>query len=93
MEGKPKTYFDHALFDSDKELVSRFFREAGGYLTPDGYVQMLYSSISNLEKVLELSRLLGWNSSLVVREQTYTEEFQIYRFTVQSSEITKGDIS
>jgi len=46
MEGKPKTYFDHALFDSNKELVSRFFREAGDYLLPDGYVQMLYSSIA-----------------------------------------------
>ncbi len=93
MVGKPKTYFDHALFDSDKELVSRFFRETGDYLTPDGYVQMLYSSIANPEKVLELSRLSGWNSNLVAREQTYMESFLIYRFTLQSSEIAKGDIS
>lgn len=91
MEGKPETYFDHALFDANKELVSRFFSKAGKHLAPNGYVQMLYSSIADPERVLKMSALLGWGSTLVACEQTYSEEFLIYRFRLKSAGTAKGE--
>lgn len=87
MDGKPEKYFDYALFDPGKELMKRFFREARHYLYPDGYVQMLYSSIARPETVLAISEQLGWNFSLTAREKTVTECFMIYKFTSNQKEL------
>lgn len=83
LEGKAGTDFEHALFDQDKELAGRFFRDAKEFLKPDGYVQMLYSSIAKPRRVLEISRQLGWNQSLITKEKTLTEEFLIYKLTLK----------
>ena len=36
MEGLSKTDFEHALYDCNKQLIRRFFAEAGNYLKPGG---------------------------------------------------------
>ena len=82
LDGTPKTYFDRALFDPDKELVSRFFKEAAGHLRPDGYIQMIYSSIAGPEQVISMAGTYGWNHSIIARAKTFTEEFIIYRLTL-----------
>ncbi len=82
LEGTPKTDFEHALFDSDKELIGRFFKEAKDFIKPDGYVQMIYSSIAEPDRVLKISRQLGWNHRLIAQEKTFTENFLIYTFTL-----------
>jgi release factor glutamine methyltransferase len=81
MEGNPESHFDHALYDSGKQLSIRFFREAGTYLTREGYVQMLYSSIAEPQRVLEQSRRLGWHDEIIAHEKISMEEFFIYRLT------------
>lgn len=83
LEGKPDTVFDQSLFDHDKELIKRFFKEAKRYLKPGGYVQMLYSSIADPEKALKITADLGWNHKLVASQKTGTEKFFIYRFRLQ----------
>ncbi|MDH4028201.1 MAG: tRNA (adenine(22)-N(1))-methyltransferase TrmK [Nitrospirota bacterium] len=88
LEGRPLTGFDHALFDPDKILIRRFFTEAGQYLGPGGYVQMLYSSIAGHEHALRVSEQFGWDRSLIARGKTFTETFFIYKMTRQH---TKGD--
>lgn len=82
LEGTPKTFFDKALYDSNRELVSRFFREAKEYLQPGGYVQMIYSSIGGTEQVVSIAGKFGWNHSIIARAKTFTEEFIIYRLTI-----------
>ncbi len=82
LEGTPKTHFEKALYDSDKELVSRFFREAKEHLSHGGYVQMVYSSIAGTEQAVSIAAQLGWNHSIIARAKTYTEEFIIYRLTL-----------
>ncbi len=82
LEGKPKTDFEYALFDSDKELIRKFFKEAKDYMKPDGYIQMVYSSIAEPERVLKISRQHGWNHVLIAQEKTFTEKFLIYKFTL-----------
>lgn len=81
LEGMPRSDFERALFDPCKKLVRRFFRDAKNYLKPGGYVQMLYSSITDPERVLEIARELGWIERLVIREKTFSEEFLIYTLT------------
>jgi release factor glutamine methyltransferase len=81
MEGNSRSHFDHALFDARKELACRFFRDAGGYLKRDGYVQMLYSSIAEPQRVLEISRQFGWHDRVIAHEKVSMEGFFIYRLT------------
>jgi release factor glutamine methyltransferase len=82
LEGKPKSDLEYALFDPDKILINRFFREARKYLKPDGYVQMVYSSLANPEKVLGISKQHGWHYTMIARERTFSEAFLIYRLTL-----------
>jgi release factor glutamine methyltransferase len=83
LEGLPGTFFEHALFDPDKKLLTRFFNEARHYLKPGGYVQMLYSSIADHEKALSIARQYGWNYTLTASEDTFSETFLIYRLTLK----------
>jgi HemK-related putative methylase len=85
MQGKPKTYFDHALFDSDNELIRRFFTEAKKHLKAGGYVQMVYSSIAEPERILKISQQLGWTHNLIAEEKTFTEKFLIYKFKLSDA--------
>ena len=82
LKGIPKTVFDYALFDSNKKLIRRFFREAKQYLKPDGYIQMIYSSLAGPEEAVSTAGQFGWNHSIIAREKTITEEFLIYKFTL-----------
>jgi methylase of polypeptide subunit release factors len=82
MTGKAGTAFDHALYDPDKELIKRFFNKAREFIKPDGYVQMLYSSIADPDEALKISRDLGWNHVLIAQERTWSEIFLIYKLTL-----------
>ena len=79
LQGFAKTDFDRALFDHDKTLAFRFFKEAKRRLNENGYVQMLYSSIAEPEKVMKISDELGWRHTILARKKRLFEEFVIYR--------------
>jgi HemK-related putative methylase len=81
LEGIPRTYLEHALFDPEKGLARRFFSEAGNYLKQGGYVQMLYSSIAEHEKVLTITDELGWIYKKTAEHRIATECFYIYKLT------------
>ncbi len=82
LEGPGKTDFDNALFDSGKALIRRFYKDAKNYLKPDGYVQMLYSSIAGHDEAIVISEEYGWHHTVLAREKTLTEEFIIYKLTL-----------
>lgn len=82
LKGTPKTDLERALFDPNKELAMRFFREAKEYLKPDGYVQMIYSSITEPERVLKIAGELGWKYTLIAQGKTLMEKFLIYKLTL-----------
>lgn len=81
LEGLPRSDFERALFDPEKTLIKRFFREAQYYLRQDGYIQMLYSSMADHETALSIARKLGWRSELISRQDTFSERFLIYKIT------------
>jgi len=82
LEGNLVSDFDHALFDPEKNLIRRFFSEAKEYLKPEGYVQMLYSSIADQEHTLSITQKLGWKHTLIAQEKTFSELFLIYQLTL-----------
>jgi len=82
MDGSPKTDFEHALYDRNKQLIRRFFKDAGDYIKPDGYIQMLYSSISGQDLALKIAEQLGWKYTIIAHEKTLTESFMIFKLTL-----------
>jgi len=83
LEGNPRSHLDHALYDPHKSLAKRFFTEAKEYLVPDGYVQMLYSSMSDSGRVLRMADELGWDHRVLAEKKALFETFEIYRLTVR----------
>jgi HemK-related putative methylase len=80
-EGSARTNIDRALFDHNKTLASRFFEEATRHLQGNGYVQMIYSSIAEPDKVFKISAELGWRHVILARKKRVLEELMIYRLT------------
>jgi release factor glutamine methyltransferase len=80
LQGRPECHFDHALFDWDNRLITRFFKDAREFITQDGYVQMVYSSIADPEILMKISKEYGWRHDLIAHEKTSMEEFFVYRF-------------
>jgi len=87
LQGSPECRFDHALFDCNNRLLRRFFEDAREFISPDGYVQMVYSSIADNESALAISREFGWRHEVVAHEKTSMEEFFIYRFRLTENHI------
>jgi HemK-related putative methylase len=81
LEGIPRTFLEHALFDPQKGLARRFFSKAGNYIKQGGYVQMLYSSIAAHEQVLKMTDELGWIYKKTAEHRIATECFYIYKLT------------
>jgi release factor glutamine methyltransferase len=81
LEGQPVRPIDHALFDPGHRLLDRFLAGAHHHLKPDGYVQILYSSIAGLQTFVSKVEKADWQASLVAEEKTITERFRIYRLT------------
>jgi release factor glutamine methyltransferase len=82
-EGKPKTALGHALFDPDKSLAKRFFSAARHFLRPGGYIQMIYSSIADPERVLAIAEAYGWQYTIIAEKKITFERFFIYRFMMK----------
>ena len=80
-DGKQKTKLDFALYDPDKTLIARFFKGAAKYLKPDGYIQMVYSSIAHPENVLRIAGDSGWQYKIIAQRKAFFETFFIYKLT------------
>lgn len=78
-EGALRRPFDHALHDPGKALARRFLAEAGRWLAPGGYLQMVYSSLAVPGRVLRTAEESGWRWSVTARKRALFETFTIYR--------------
>jgi release factor glutamine methyltransferase len=81
-EGAIRSAFDHALYDPQKALATRFFARAGRHLKPGGYVQMVYSSAAQPERALKAAGRLGWDWSVVAEKKAGLEVLYVYRLTL-----------
>jgi len=86
LEGKPKDNLGFALYDPDKSLIRRFFQEAPNYLKPEGYVQMVYSSIAEPERVLRIADELGWSYHILAERKGLFETYVIWKLILHKGE-------
>ena len=86
MEGTPRNDLERAWFDPGKALVKRFFKEAGDYLKRGGCVQMVYSSMAENLRALEIAERYGWTYTIAARRRSLLETFYIYRLRRNNAE-------
>jgi len=84
-EGRVRTDFDHALYDPGKSLAGRFLKEARGYLRPNGYIQMVYSTRADPERVLSIAHELGWHVDVIAERKGLIETFLIWKLTLRTA--------
>ncbi|MDP6491227.1 MAG: methyltransferase [Kiritimatiellia bacterium] len=90
LEGTLRSNLDHALYDPHKSLAKRFFMGAKPHLKPEGYVQMIYSSIADPASVLRMAGQLGWDNHVLAEKKTLLETFRIYRLTLRRGQADSG---
>jgi release factor glutamine methyltransferase len=81
-EGSLTRPIDHALYDPGKAVARRFLTGARERLAPGGYVQMVYSSAAEPERVLEIAKELGWRVSVLAEKKALFETFSIYKLSL-----------
>jgi len=82
LEGKPRDDLGLALYDPDKSLINRFLEGARHYLKPGGYVQIVYSSIAEPERVLAMADELGWSCRILAEKKDLFETYVIWKLTL-----------
>jgi len=85
LEGRPRTRLQQALFDPQKQTITRFFGRAHDHLKTDGIVLLAYSSLAEYEYMLELARKNGWSHRCIARHWMGIEWIFVYRFTSANS--------
>ncbi len=83
MEGPLTTLLSRALYDPGKALARRFFAEARDYLAPGGSLMVLYSSIADHERLLEIARDHGWQHEEIAMHKMLLETYFIYRMVLR----------
>jgi len=81
LEGWPRTPLHQALFDPQKQIITRFFAGAHRHLRTDGTILMAYSSLAQHEHMLELARNNGWRERVIARHWLGMEWIFVYQFT------------
>ncbi len=81
MEGEPGDRFGRALHDPGKAIASRFLAEAGRHLAAGGHLLVLYSSIADHRRFLDIASERGWRHRVVARERALLETYLVYRLT------------
>ncbi len=60
-----------------REVIDRFLEDVKNHLNPSGRVQMVQSTLSNVDKTLEKLEYLGFKASITAREKYFFEEVVI----------------
>lgn len=81
MDGEAPDLLGKALHDPGKSIATRFFSGAKQHLEEGGHLRVLYSSIADHRRFLEIAGEHGWAHRVVARERTLFETYFIYRMT------------
>ncbi|MFW6138086.1 MAG: HemK2/MTQ2 family protein methyltransferase [Spirochaetota bacterium] len=79
LEGKLYTGIDHAVNDPGGVVLKRFLQQAKHYLKQGGRVTMVYSSIADIAKMLNMVKTAGWRYEIVASRNIIFETLNIYR--------------
>jgi release factor glutamine methyltransferase len=80
-EERVNDWLEYALDGGEDgcDTIERFFAHAQLYLTDNGRVLVLFSSLNNAERVNGILQTHGWNSSLILEEIVEGERLYVLR--------------
>ncbi len=81
LPGEPKKAIDLALVGgkTGREVIDRFIREVSGYLTENGRVYLVQSSITGIEETLNLFRRVGLRAEVVAKRHFFFEDIVLIK--------------
>ncbi len=79
LDGVAPDLFGRALHDPGKAIATRFFAGAKGYLRDGGHLWVIYSTIGDTQRMLQIASEHGWVHRVMARKRMLLETFVIYR--------------
>ncbi|HDQ59720.1 MAG TPA: methyltransferase domain-containing protein [Candidatus Woesearchaeota archaeon] len=64
------------------ETIEKFLKGAGKHLEKDGIILMVFSSLTNKDKVLEIAKAEGYKPHLLQKKHVSFEDLFVYKFTL-----------
>jgi len=93
-------YLPEDEFDNEKlittggkegwEIVEKFLTESKNYLNVDGQILLLFSSLTNKDKIDKLIRKLEYEKNFIAKENLFMEQLYVYQLKLTNSNIIKG---
>ncbi|CAI1492417.1 Methylase of polypeptide chain release factors [Thermococcus nautili] len=79
LPGEPEEPIDLALVggETGREIIDRFIREVPDYLTKNGRVYLVQSSITGIEETLNLFREVGLRAEVVAKRHLFFEDIVV----------------
>ncbi|MEO2151546.1 MAG: HemK2/MTQ2 family protein methyltransferase [Thermococcus sp.] len=79
LPGEPEEPIDLALVggETGREVIDRFIREVRDYLTENGRVYLVQSSITGIEETLNLFRRVGLEAEVVAKRHLFFEDIVV----------------
>ncbi|WP_297516416.1 HemK2/MTQ2 family protein methyltransferase [Thermococcus sp.] len=79
LPGEPEEPIDLALVggETGREVIDRFIREVPDYLTENGRVYLVQSSITGIEETLNLFRKVGLRAEVVAKRHLFFEDIVV----------------
>ncbi|GAB6136320.1 HemK2/MTQ2 family protein methyltransferase [Thermococcus prieurii] len=79
LPGEPEEAIDLALVggETGREVIDRFIREVPEYLTENGRVYLVQSSITGIEETLNLFRKAGLRAEVVAKRHLFFEDIVV----------------
>lgn len=76
---EPKEMIERAWSggESGREVLDRFIKEVSNYLTPNGVVQIVQSSLTGIEETLEKLNAKGFDVEITARKRYFFEEIVV----------------
>lgn len=76
---------DIALYGGSEgwEFTKRFLEEAKAHIAAQGQILLLFSSLTNKDKVLAVATSLGYEAEQLARKRYFFEELYVYRLHVR----------
>jgi len=71
--------------DDGRKVIDRFLDELIDYLNPEGRVQLVQSSLSDIDKTLDKLEKIGFNASVTACQKHFFEEIVIITGTLEDS--------
>ena len=84
LPGEPRDLLERSwMCGSEHEVIRRFFKDAAKYLSEDGRIRMVYSTIADTDVLLQILENYNWDWKVAARKRHLLEEIFVLEVTPQ----------